>query len=62
MALYTDPPHQKHIPSILAGTDLPEKVLTIADTPRQETLWCERHAERMRERRNGGGQFGGPMV
>lgn len=60
MALYEDPPHQHHLPSILPGTQLPEKILTAADRPRQETLWCERHDERMRERRNGGGQYGPP--
>lgn len=59
MALYEDPPHQKHTPNILPGTQPPEKILTAADRPRQETLWCERHDERMRERRNGGGQHGG---
>ena len=60
MALYEDPPHQHHTPGILPGTQPPEKILTAADRPRQETLWCERHDERMRERRNnGGGQYGG---
>jgi hypothetical protein len=54
MALYSDPPHQKHVPSVLLGTQLPEKVLTPVDKPREDTLWCERHDKRMQERRNGG--------
>jgi hypothetical protein len=62
MAIYADPPHLKHIPSILPGTELPDRVLTAADRPRQETLWCMRHDERMRERRNGGVQFHASVV
>lgn len=57
MALYTDPPHQKHVPSILSGTELPENILIAADKPRQQTLWCEMHDQRMRDRRNGGSSY-----
>eukprot|EP00892_Ulva_mutabilis_P005061 jgi/Ulvmu1/2927/UM149_0006.1 len=53
MALYSDPPHQRHIPQIMPETQLPQPILTAADRPREEPLWCERHALRM----NGGSRF-----
>lgn len=50
MALYSDPPHTKHVPKVLPETQLPVAILTSADRPRIEPLWCERHALRMRNR------------
>lgn len=50
MALYSDPPHIKHTPKIMPETELPQPVLTSADRPREEPLWCERHGLRMNNR------------
>lgn len=50
MALYSDPPHKEHVPRVLRETQLPEPTLTSADRPREQPLWCERHAQRMNNR------------